>query len=108
MLDKETVKKIREFFKDKPVLRAYVFGSFARGEGHAESDIDLLVDLDYSRPIGLFFVRMQLDLEELLGRKVDLISNKGLSKYVCPYVDRDKQLVYEKQDRGHGEIAAHA
>jgi hypothetical protein len=58
--------------------------------------IDILVDLDYSQKIGLGFVQMQLDLEKLLNIKVDLVSSNGLSKYIQPIVDREKQLIYAR------------
>ena len=39
---------------------------------------------------------MQLDLEELLGKKVDLVSARGLSKYIQPIVDKEKKLMYAR------------
>jgi uncharacterized protein len=54
-----------------------VFGSLARGDDHAQSDIDLLVE--FNRPVGLFqFVRLKLYLEELVGRPVDLVTIDAL------------------------------
>ncbi|MEI9809331.1 MAG: nucleotidyltransferase domain-containing protein [Bacteroidota bacterium] len=88
-------KCFNNFFAGKPVKRAYLFGSCARNEADKDSDIDLLVELDYSKHIGLGFVQMLLDLEKMLHRKVDLVSTDGLSKYVKPYVDKDKILIYE-------------
>lgn len=88
-------KMLQHFFAGKPVKRAYLFGSCARNEADKDSDIDLLVELDYSKHIGLGFVQMLLDLEKMLHRKVDLVSTDGLSKYVKPYVDKDKILIYE-------------
>jgi len=86
---------IREYFRTQPVLRAWLFGSFARGEETPDSDIDILVDLDYSKPVGLEFVQMQLDLMELLRKPIDLVSSRGLSEYIKPYIDKDKVLLYE-------------
>lgn len=91
-----TREQLRRFFAAYPVERAYVFGSFARGEARADSDLDLLVDLDRSKPFGLAFVQMQLDLEELLGRKVDVVTRSALSKYIEPYVTKDLQLIYAR------------
>jgi len=88
--------KIIDYFRQKPVLKAYIFGSFARNESDEKSDIDILVDLDYSQSIGLEFVEMQLDLEEILDRKVDLLSSNAISKYIRPLIDKDKILIYEK------------
>jgi len=95
-LRKEHIEKIRNFFRNKPVLKAYIFGSYARDEADDISDIDILVELDYSKKIGLEFVQMQLDLQELLQHKVDLLSEKALSKYIRPLIEKDKQLIYEK------------
>jgi uncharacterized protein len=87
---------IHTFFSKQPVLKAYLFGSYSRGEGTENSDIDLLVELDYSHPIGLEFIQMQLDLQALLSKKVDLISAKGLSKYIQPIIEREKELIYAR------------
>jgi hypothetical protein len=95
-MDKNTINKIRRYFEDKPVIRAYVFGSHARNEETKESDIDILVELDYSQKIGMEFISMQIGLEELLNKKVDLVSANGISKYINPYIDKDKIVIYEK------------
>lgn len=94
-MNSEMIDMIREYFRTQPVLRAWLFGSFARGEETPDSDIDILVDLDYSKSIGLEFVQMQLDLMELLRKPIDLVSSRGLSKYIKPYIDKDKVLLYE-------------
>ena len=96
MMNRNIEKQIKIFFRSKPVLRAYLFGSEARNESEINSDIDILVELDYSKPIGLEFVKMQLELEELLNKKVDLLSSRGISKYIQPYINQDKILIYEK------------
>lgn len=64
----EMLDTIREYFKTQPVLKAWLFGSFARGEETEDSDVDILVELDYSKPVGLEFVQMQLDLQSLLRK----------------------------------------
>lgn len=95
-LSDENIKKINDYFKGKPVLKAYLFGSHASGQASPESDIDILVELDYSQRIGLLFVKMQTELEVLLNKKVDLVSSKGISKYIRPIVDKEKQLIYAR------------
>jgi predicted nucleotidyltransferase len=87
---------IQQFFTGQPVKRAYLFGSYARAEADKDSDIDILVELDYSKHIGLGFVQMQLDLEKMLQKKVDLVSAKGLSPHIYPFIEQDKQLIYAK------------
>lgn len=96
MMETKIKNQLKSFFRSKPVLRAYLFGSEARDESQENSDIDILVELDYTKPIGLEFVRMQLELEELLNKKVDLISIKGISKYILPFINQEKILIYEK------------
>ena len=95
-LDKTSIEIIKEYFKTRPVLTAYLFGSYARGEADKQSDIDILVDLDYSQSIGLGFVQMQLDLEQMLNAKVDLVSSGGLSKHIKPIIESEKQMIYAR------------
>ena len=95
-LDKTSIEIIKDYFKTRPVLTAYLFGSYARGEADKQSDIDILVDLDYSQSIGLGFVQIQLDLEQMLNAKVDLVSSGGLSKRIKPTIESEKQLIYAR------------
>jgi predicted nucleotidyltransferase len=94
--DKHKLELIKTYFRTRPVLKAYLFVSYVRDEEDSYSDVDILVDLDYSQKIGLGFVQMQLDLEKLLNAKVDLVSSNGLSKFIQPIVDREKQLIYAR------------
>ena len=89
-------KAIAEYFKTQPVLKAWLFGSYSRGEQTKDSDVDILVLLDKSRPIGLKFFGMWSDLEELLGRKVDLVSDGTLLPFAQQSADKDKILIYER------------
>ena len=88
--------QIAPYFQQKPVLRAWLFGSQATGSSEEGSDIDILVELDYSQHIGLGYVTMWLELQELLGRKVDLVSSDGLSPFIAPTVNEQKVLIYER------------
>lgn len=92
------VQIIRKYFKDKPVLKAYLFGSYARSEHTPDSDIDILVELDRSQPVGLEFIQMKLDLGRLLSSPIDLVTQQSLSKHIRPYIDQDKTLIYEKKN----------
>ena len=89
-------KTIADYFKTQPVLKAWLFGSYSRGEQTKDSDVDILVLLDKSRPIGLKFFGMWSDLEELLGRKVDLVSDGTLLPFAQQSADKDKILIYER------------
>jgi uncharacterized protein len=91
----EHIRLIQSYLKNQPVLKGYLFGSYARGEQDANSDVDLLLELDEN--VGLYkFVAIQLGLENLLGKKVDLISEKSISARLRPYIEKDKKLIYEK------------
>ena len=95
-MSEELLRTIRDFFRNQPVDKAFLFGSVSRNEENDQSDIDILVELDYSKPIGLAFVRMKLELEDILKRKVDLITSRSVSKYIQPVIDAEKVLIYEK------------
>ncbi len=95
-LTKRQIEIVQKYFQKQPVLRAYLFGSFVRGEATKNSDVDILVDLDYDQPIGLRFVSMQLELENLLAKKVDLVSSGGMSPFVKPFIESEKQLIYAR------------
>ncbi len=95
-LESAKVESIKKYFITKPVLKAYLFGSYVRGQADDNSDIDILVDLDYSQKIGLQFIQMKLDLEKLLNANVDLVSSNGLSKYIKPIVDGEKLMIYAR------------
>jgi hypothetical protein len=95
-LTTEEIKTITDYFRNMPVLRAFLFGSFSREDALADSDVDILVELDYSKHIGLGFVKMKLDLEEKLHKKIDLVSSNSISKHILPFINNDKKLIYER------------
>jgi len=91
-IDNEILKK---YFLSKPVIKAYLFGSFARNEEKTDSDIDILVELEDN--VDLFqFALIKIELEKLLSRNVDLVSSNGVSPRLKPYIDNEKFLIYEK------------
>ncbi|MCY7351081.1 MAG: nucleotidyltransferase family protein [Cytophagaceae bacterium] len=93
------LQQLAIYFADKPVKRAYLFGSVVRDEQMPGSDVDILVELDYEHGADFYaFLDMQEQLSELLGKKVDLVSANGLSPLIKPHIDREKQLAYEKAD----------
>ncbi|MBQ1854936.1 MAG: nucleotidyltransferase family protein [Prevotella sp.] len=95
--DSQTLQKVlAEYFKTQPVLKAWLFGSFARGEDTPKSDVDILVLPDYTKLDGFGFFGMWGELERLLGRSVDLVTDAGLATYTRESVERDKQLIYER------------
>ena len=91
-------QKIAEYFKTQPVLKAWLFGSYSRGEERPDSDVDILVALDYSQPIGLRFFGMWEDLEEMLNKDVDLVTEGSLMPYAEKSANHDKILIYERSN----------
>lgn len=88
---------LKEYFESKPIIKAWIFGSYARGEQTPDSDIDILVDFDTDKYPGLLsHAGMIIDIEELLGKKIDLVPNECLYPALRPYVDNDKILIYER------------
>ena len=88
---------MQRFFAKQPVNRAYLFGSCSRGEETPDSDIDIMIDLDKSKPIGLFqYVNMKLDLQDLLKRPIDLVETDELMPFARESAQRDKVLIYER------------
>jgi len=60
-----------------------IFGSFARGDNTEKSDVDISIELDRTVPVGLFeFARMKFYLEDVLGKKVDLIMKNGIKPLI--------------------------
>ena len=95
-MNKETIAKlIADYFKTQPVLKAWLFGSYSRGEQSEDSDVDILIVPDQG--VGLFKLSgMHLDLQEILKVRVDLITEKGLLPFARESADRDKILIYER------------
>ena len=90
---------LKKYFENKPINKAYLFGSVVRDEATVNSDIDVLVELDYENGANYFvFYDMQKDLTKLFKNKVDLVSANGLSPYIKPIIDREKILIYERKN----------
>ena len=90
------IPRLAQYFETQPVKKVWLFGSYARGEECAESDVDLLVQFDYSQRIGLRYFGMYEDLKSLLGKSVDLVSEPYLKSFALPSVQKEKVLVYER------------
>ena len=94
------IDNIRQYFSTQPVRKAWLFGSFSRGEETAQSDVDILVEFDRSgKPVTLLtYARMWRELEERLGRNVDLVEDGTLKTYTVESANHDKRLIYERKD----------
>ena len=91
------IETISDYFKTQPVLKAWLFGSYARGEENANSDVDILVAFDDNVKVSLLKHAIMADeLEKMLGRPVDLVTDGTLLPFAVDSVSRDKQLIYER------------
>jgi predicted nucleotidyltransferase len=93
-LDIQTIKNtVCELAPAYGVAKVSLFGSFARGEATEDSDIDLLVELD--RPLGFRRGRMCLEIEDRLGRHVDVVFSRGqLYPPVREHIEKDEVVLY--------------
>lgn len=89
-------KAIADYFKKQPIQKAWLFGSFARGEETPLSDVDLLVEYDKGGISLLKHAAMTCELEKILGRPVDIVQEKLLRPRVRENVNQDRKLIYER------------
>ncbi len=87
--------RLAELCRQYHVRELAVFGSAARGEMRQDSDIDVLVEFLPQAPVGLLeYAGLMLDLSQLLGRKVDLVSKRALKPLIRDVVIREAQPFY--------------
>jgi len=92
----EIKAKILPILKKNDVIRASVFGSFARGEEKRGSDIDMLVE--FKEPKGMFHrLGLKYALEKILGKKVDLLTYNAINPLLKEYIYKDEIKIYEKR-----------
>lgn len=96
-MEKESIiTTIREYMSHQPVIWVGIAGSLARDEMTVDSDVDIVVQFDPEAQISLFdYVRYKQDLEEILDRKVDILTYKYLSNRLKPYIEQDIQVIYQ-------------
>jgi predicted nucleotidyltransferase len=82
---KKHKENIRKIATNHGILSIKVFGSFARGENNIDSDIDLLVELEPKRSL-LDMIAMKHELEDLMKRKVDVVTANGISPYLVKQI----------------------
>ena len=90
------IQAIVQYLKTQPVVKAWLFGSFARGEETPESDVDLLVAYDDNGISLLKHAAMIVDLEDILHRPVDIVEDGTLLPFAVESANRDKRLIYER------------
>ena len=82
----EVLPLLRERFG---VTKIGIFGSTARGDDRPESDVDVLVEFAPGQTTFRNFMERAFYLEDLFGRRVDLVTDQGLSRYLRPHVEQE-------------------
>jgi predicted nucleotidyltransferase len=91
----DTLKEHEAELHKLGVLHASVFGSVSRGQAHPGSDIDVLIDLDPGRPIGVFeYARLKLYISELLGGVGDVVNRRKLKPMLRNNIVRESVHVF--------------
>lgn len=88
-------RKLQEICKKNDIAFIGIFGSFARGESTADSDVDLLVRFSKKKSL-LDLVRIERELSAVLGRKVDLLTEASISPYLKERIKAELEVVYEE------------
>jgi predicted nucleotidyltransferase len=97
-MDVKLLHKIQTTLAQEPVLRAWLFGSFARNEETPESDIDILVQFVPDAKISLFdYGGIIYKLEKNTGCRIDLVQEHMLKPFARTTVEHDKKLIYERK-----------
>ena len=87
--------RIAEFCRRNHIRRLSLFGSVLRDDFRPESDVDVLVEFEPDAHVGLRFFALEIELSEILGRKVDLNTSGFLSKYFRDEVLSEAQVQYD-------------
>ena len=104
---KEISKIISDYFQNEPIIRAWIFGSFARGDDNPLSDVDLLVEYEKEGVSLLKHTSIICDLEKLLDRSVDLVQVGTLRPELLENINQDKKLIYERSFRDNKDRLNH-
>lgn len=95
--DTINIEALIAYLANQPIKRVWLFGSYAEGDAREDSDVDLLVEYDYTEKIGILkHAEIILALESILERDVDLVPIEALRETIRPYVDRYKIKIYER------------
>ncbi|MBG0858406.1 MAG: nucleotidyltransferase domain-containing protein [Bacteroidales bacterium] len=100
-MNRVIINKISRYFDTQPIERAWLFGSYARSEEDAKSDIDILVNFIPNEKVTLFkYVHIVNDLQALTGKRIDLVEDGQLKKFAERSVEKEKVLIYERKAKG--------
>ena len=95
----QMIPQIQGYLSEQPIRKAWLFGSYSRGEETADSDIDLLVEYTDSDSVSLFTIsRIATALRKMTGRTVDLVERNRLLPFASESAEQDKILIYERKN----------
>jgi len=89
----ETLNKLARLLRDRGAIKVAVFGSYLRDEEKPGSDIDIIVEFSMRKSL-LDLVKIERELTEALGIKVDLLTEKSISPYMIDAVKREMKVIY--------------
>ncbi len=89
------VNSIRKVLSEEPVKKAWLFGSYARGQESIDSDMDILVEMAPNNLTMLGFLKIQTKLERATHKSIDLIEDRYLADFARKTADNEKVLIYE-------------
>ena len=89
-------RKVRQALKNRDIVRAAIFGSYARGEAKKDSDLDLLVSFKPRKSL-LDLVRLKFELEKILGKKVDILTFDSIHPRLKKFILKDLKIIYEER-----------
>lgn len=96
MCKSETISTIRKVLAKHPfIVKAELFGSYARGDYTVDSDVDLIIHSEHNRPVGHLYYSLFLALEEELGRRVDLVQEGTLRHSVEQVIKTEREVIWE-------------
>lgn len=95
---KQLIERVRDYLKNKPIDKAWIFGSFARSQESYDSDIDIIVKFKQPNNLDLFdYVGLTVDLEEITGRQIDLVEEGYVLPNAKKKIEEEKVLIYESK-----------
>lgn len=96
-MDNSIIEILSSYFSTQPVQKAWIFGSYARGEQTDSSDIDIMVVFDEEAKVSLFrYAHIVNELEDLLKKNVDLVVDGTLLPFAVKSAEKEKKLIYER------------
>lgn len=93
-MDDKILNAVKDVLINNDIEYAALFGSRARGDNRPDSDYDILIRFKKDKELGFFkYLGVEEELSEVLGQKVDLVTEGSLSPYIRDYVMKDLRII---------------